>query len=98
MTEENLLDVLQYISRERNIPFEMLIEALEAALLTAYKRHFGSEANAIVSVAVSYTHLGAEPIYRECSSPHAYARFPLDYQDRERQRSLQASRLLPVRF
>ena len=50
MTEESLLDALQYISRERNIPFEMLIEALEAALLTAYKRHFGSEANAIVSV------------------------------------------------
>jgi N utilization substance protein A len=49
-TEERLIDVLQYISRERNIPFEMLIEALEAALLTAYKRHFGSEANAIVSV------------------------------------------------
>jgi len=50
VTEERLIDVLQYISRERNIPFEMLIEALEAALLTAYKRHFGSEANAIVSV------------------------------------------------
>ncbi len=50
MTEERLIDVLQYISRERNVPFEMLIEALEAALLTAYKRHFGSEANAIVSV------------------------------------------------
>jgi len=50
MTEERLIDVLQFISRERNIPFEMLIEALEAALLTAYKRHFGSEANAIVSV------------------------------------------------
>src|SRR5581483_1425816 len=50
MTEERLIDVLQYISRERNIPFEMLIEALEAALLTAYKRHFGSEANAIVTV------------------------------------------------
>jgi N utilization substance protein A len=28
----------------------MLLEALEAALLTAYKRHFGSEANAIVTV------------------------------------------------
>jgi N utilization substance protein A len=50
VTEERLIDVLQFISRERNIPFEMLIEALEAALLTAYKRHFGSEANAIVSV------------------------------------------------
>ncbi len=49
-TEEKLIDVLQFISRERNIPFEMLVEALEAALLTAYKRHFGSEANAIVTV------------------------------------------------
>ncbi len=49
-TDERLLDVLHYISRERNIPFEMLLEALEAALLTAYKRHFGSEANAIVVV------------------------------------------------
>jgi len=49
-TEERLIDVLHYISRERNIPFEMLLEALEAALLTAYKRHFGSEANAIVLV------------------------------------------------
>src|SRR5579872_6199875 len=49
-TEERLIDVLQFISKERNIPFEMLVEALEAALLTAYKRHFGSEANAIVIV------------------------------------------------
>ena len=48
--DEKLLDVLQFISKERNIPFEMLLEALEAALLTAYKRHFGSEANAIVIV------------------------------------------------
>jgi transcription termination/antitermination protein NusA len=49
-TDERLIDVLQFISKERNIPFEMLLEALEAALLTAYKRHFGSEANAIVTV------------------------------------------------
>ncbi|MDQ2680944.1 MAG: transcription termination factor NusA [Candidatus Eremiobacteraeota bacterium] len=48
--EEKLIDVLNFISRERNIPFEMLIEALEAALITAYKRHFGGEANAIVTV------------------------------------------------
>ncbi len=48
--EEKLLDVLQSISKERNIAFEMLLEALEAALLTAYKRHYGSEANAIVIV------------------------------------------------
>src|SRR5579871_3470255 len=49
-TEEKLIDVLQFIARERNISFEMLLEALEAALLTAYKRHFGSESNAIVIV------------------------------------------------
>jgi transcription termination/antitermination protein NusA len=49
-TDERLIDVLQFISKERSIPFEMLLEALEAALLTAYKRHFGSDANALVSV------------------------------------------------
>jgi N utilization substance protein A len=48
--EEKLIDVLQFIAKERNISFEMLLEALEAALLTAYKRHFGSESNAIVLV------------------------------------------------
>jgi N utilization substance protein A len=49
-TEERLIDVLQSIANERNISFEMLLEGLEAALLTAYKRHYGSEANAIVIV------------------------------------------------
>ena len=49
-TEEKLIDVLRDIARERNISFEMLLEALEAAVLTAYKRHFGSESNAIVIV------------------------------------------------
>jgi transcription termination/antitermination protein NusA len=50
VTEEKLIDVLHFIAKERNIPFEMLLEALEAALLTAYKRHFGTESNAIVTV------------------------------------------------
>ncbi len=50
VTDEKLIDVLQSIAKERNIAFEMLLEALEAALLTAYKRHFGSESNAIVIV------------------------------------------------
>lgn len=49
-TDERLIDVLHSIAKERNIAFEMLLEALEAALLTAYKRHFGSESNAIVTV------------------------------------------------
>lgn len=45
-----LIDALTDIAKDRNVPFDMLIEALEAALLTAYKRHFGAEANAIVTV------------------------------------------------
>jgi N utilization substance protein A len=50
VVEEKLIDVLNFIAKERNIQFELLIEALEAALLTAYKRHYGAEANAIVMV------------------------------------------------
>ena len=39
---ESLIDVLRAVAKERNIGFEMLLEALEAALLTAYKRHYGA--------------------------------------------------------
>ncbi|GAC1503958.1 MAG: transcription termination factor NusA [Vulcanimicrobiaceae bacterium] len=50
ITSSELLTVLHEIEKERNIPFEMLLEALEAALITAYKRHFGGDANAIVTI------------------------------------------------
>ncbi|PZR58515.1 MAG: transcription termination/antitermination protein NusA [Candidatus Meridianibacter frigidus] len=50
LNASELVTVLREIERERNIPFEMLLEALEAALITAYKRHFGGDANAIVTV------------------------------------------------
>ena len=50
LATSELLTVLREIEKERNIPFEMLLEALEAALITAYKRHFGGEANAIVTI------------------------------------------------
>ena len=50
IANSELLTVLREIEKERNIPFEMLLEALEAALITAYKRHFGGEANAIVTI------------------------------------------------
>ncbi|MBV9262705.1 MAG: transcription termination/antitermination protein NusA [Candidatus Eremiobacteraeota bacterium] len=50
LDSSELLTALREIARDRDIPFEMLLEALEAALLTAYKRHYGGEANAIVTV------------------------------------------------
>ena len=45
-----MIAALKEIETERNISFEMLLEALEAALISAYKRNFGGEANAIVTI------------------------------------------------
>jgi N utilization substance protein A len=41
---------LKEIQGERAVSFESLLEALEAALISAYKRHYGGEANAIVTI------------------------------------------------
>jgi len=48
--EPTLRDSLRLLQGERAIPFDMLLEALEAALISAYKRNYGSEANAIVAI------------------------------------------------
>jgi N utilization substance protein A len=45
-----MLSALKEIETERGIGFEMLLEALEAALISAYKRNYGSDANAIVTI------------------------------------------------
>jgi N utilization substance protein A len=45
-----MISALKEIENERNISFEMLLEALEAALISAYKRNFGGDANAIVTI------------------------------------------------
>src|ERR1700692_895432 len=45
-----MLSALKEIETERGIGFESLLEALEAALISAYKRNFGGEANAIVTI------------------------------------------------
>ncbi len=48
--EPTLRESLRLLQGERAIPFEMLLEALEAALISAYKRNYGAEANAIVAI------------------------------------------------
>jgi N utilization substance protein A len=45
-----MISALREIENERNISFESLLEALESALISAYKRNFGAEANAIVAI------------------------------------------------
>ena len=37
---QELLNAIEYIQKEKNIPKEVLIEAIEAALLTAYKKNY----------------------------------------------------------
>jgi transcription termination/antitermination protein NusA len=50
MNVAELQAALKEIQGERSISFESLLEALEAALISAYKRNYGGEANAIVSI------------------------------------------------
>jgi N utilization substance protein A len=45
-----MIAALREIENERNISFESLLEALESALISAYKRNFGPDANAIVAI------------------------------------------------
>ncbi|MGH7728716.1 MAG: transcription termination factor NusA [Vulcanimicrobiaceae bacterium] len=48
--EPNLRESLRLLQLDRAIPFEMLLEALEAALVSAYKRNYGPDANVIVEM------------------------------------------------
>jgi len=50
MNLTELQNALRELQGERLISFEMLLEALEAALISAYRRNYGAEANAIVVI------------------------------------------------
>ena len=50
MNLAELQTALRELQGERAISFEMLLEALEAALISAYKRNYGADANAIVVI------------------------------------------------
>jgi N utilization substance protein A len=45
-----MIAALREIETERNISAESLLESLEAALLQAYRRHYGIEANAVIAI------------------------------------------------
>ncbi len=48
--EPTLREALRMLQGERQVPWEMLLEALEAALVSAYKRNFGVEVNVVISI------------------------------------------------
>ncbi|MFA6075871.1 MAG: transcription termination factor NusA [Negativicutes bacterium] len=43
--QEKLIDIVRQVAKEKNISAEVIIEALEASLIMAYKRNFGSANN-----------------------------------------------------
>lgn len=51
MNPQELLRMVDSIHREKNIDSELVIQAIEAALVTAGKRHFGETADVTVSIA-----------------------------------------------
>lgn len=46
----DFLSALKQIERERNIPMDMLLSAIEDALVAAYKRNFGPNQNVIIEI------------------------------------------------
>jgi N utilization substance protein A len=48
--EPTLRESLRLLEGERSIPREMLLEALEAALISAYKRNYGGDANVVIAM------------------------------------------------
>ncbi len=45
-----LIEALEQLEKEKNIPKETLIDAIEAALITAYKKNFGSSQNVKITI------------------------------------------------
>lgn len=48
--KSDLMDAIHQIEKDRGIEKEILIEAIEAALITAYKKYFGSSQNVRVAI------------------------------------------------
>ena len=48
--EPNLIQMINILGKEKNIPKETIIEAIQAAILTAAKKKFGAEDNIEVEV------------------------------------------------
>ena len=47
---QELINAIDFIQKEKNIPREVLIEAVEAALLTAYKKNYTQHKNVTVEL------------------------------------------------
>ena len=56
-----VIQALEELERERGVSKEILLEALEAALVSAFKRHYGSTQNVRVDLDGDAGQLGSLP-------------------------------------
>ena len=57
MSSNELLLATEYLEKEKKIPREVLIDAIEAALITAYKKNYDSARNVRVELNLSLIHI-----------------------------------------
>jgi N utilization substance protein A len=65
MDSNEILRIVDVVHRDKNIGKEIVFEAMEAALVSAAKKHYGEEANIVVTIdrttgSIRSTHNGVE--------------------------------------
>ena len=47
---KELVNAVEFIHKEKNIPMEVLVDAIEAALITAYKKNYQEHKNVSIDL------------------------------------------------
>ncbi|MET3110270.1 N utilization substance protein A [Salinicoccus halitifaciens] len=71
---QELLNAMDYLEKEKSIPREILIETIEAALLTAYKKNYTQHKNVKVDLNItngSYRVISRKDVVEEVEDPTA---------------------------
>ncbi|MBY8909801.1 transcription termination/antitermination protein NusA, partial [Salinicoccus roseus] len=71
---QELLNAIEYLEKEKSIPNEVLVETIEAALLTAYKKNYSQHKNVKVDLNMengSYRVVSRKDVVEEVEDPTA---------------------------
>lgn len=72
MKNNELLNAIDFLEKEKSIPREVLIETIEAALITAYKKNYNSASNVRVELNMdngSYAVYSRKDVVEEVENP-----------------------------
>ncbi|QQD85716.1 transcription termination factor NusA [Jeotgalicoccus sp. ATCC 8456] len=71
---KELINAVEYIHKEKNIPMEVLVDAIEAALITAYKKNYADHKNVSIDLNMesgSYRVISRKDVVEEVMDPTA---------------------------